>query len=943
MLAEVAQGSFDREARVRGMRTLKTDKSTLSVLLGAVAICLLALALVVPGASAAAPFSIEFDGTMTSDPAGDPATQAGSHPYEVGAMMTFAKDPDTGKLVQNPKDIDIELPAGLIGNPASAPRCVMSQTWAEISAIGTSEACAESTQVGVAAVEVLGAITLKIPIFNMVPPPNSPAMFVIQPLDVVPVTATVRPAEAPGQGGGLGGYGIDLHFRNVNQGIPVEAAGLTFWGNPADPRHDAERGACLIGSQGFGPMPAEPCHFQGPEKPFMTLPSTCTGEPLVTRAHVTSWADEDASAEYVTHDAAGAPYALEGCDELPFTGSVSTALESSAADSPSGLTVDLKVPQSNNTTGLGAAQLKKAAVTLPAGVSVNPSAASGLVGCSVAQFDQFGEGPSNCPANSKIGAVNIDTPLLDEPMTGSVYQARQDENPFGSLLAIYMVAEGSGVRLKLPGKVSADPLTGQLVTTFDENPQLPFTDLSLRFFSGPRAALATPRTCGTQATTAALTPWSGTADVGAESTVTVSSGPNGSACPASLGARLFGLGLEAGTASNAAAGYSPLTYKVSRPDGAQELSRIETVLPKGLLAKLAGVPECAEASAAAGTCGADSQIGSVKVGAGAGPTPFYVQDGRAYLTGPYAGAPLGLDFVVPAVAGPLDLGVVNVRAGLFIDPVTTQVTVKSDPLPTILQGIPLRLRSVEIGIDRQGFMVNPTSCDPTAVGSGVTSTEGALAQLSDRFQAAGCGALAFAPKLAMSVKGKTRRGAYPAFKAVLTPPPGQANLRRAAVSLPPTEFLENAHIRTVCTRAQYNAGPGGGAECPRASIYGKAKAWSPLLDRPLEGPVFLRSSEHKLPDLVASLDGQIHIDLDGRIDSPHKRIRNTFEMVPDAPVSRFVLEMQGGKKGLLVNNTELCKTTPKGTAVFTGQNGKQVTLNPVMKAECKGKKKAKKK
>jgi hypothetical protein len=915
------------------MRTLNTDKSTLSVLLGAVAICLLALALLAPGASAAVPFSIEFDGTMTSDPAGTPATQAGSHPYAVGAKMTFAKDPETGKLVQNPKEIDIELPAGLIGNPAAAPRCVMAKAWAPLQAIGSSEACGEATQVGVAAVSFVG-ITFHVPIFNMVPPPNSPAMFMFPPGDVVLVTATVRPAEAPGQVGGLGSYGIDLHLRSISQALPLEAADLTFWGNPADPRHDAERGACLLGSSGLGPMPSEPCEFQGTPQPFMSLPSSCTGEPLVTRAHVTSWANEKATAEFVTHDAAGNPYALEGCDKLPFAGSLSTALETTATDSPSGLTVDLKVPQNKNGLGLDTAHLKRATVTLPPGVSVDPSAANGLTSCSLAQFDQFSEGPADCPASSKIGVVEIDTPLLDEPMKGSIYLARQNENPFGSLLAIYLVAEEDGVRLKLAGKVSPDPDTGQLVTTFDDNPQMPFNDLQLRFFSGPRAAVATPTTCGTQATTAELAPWSMGPAVNPQGSLTVSSGPNGSACPASAGARPFGLGLEAGTISSDAGSFSPLIYKVSRPDGAQELSRIETALPKGVLAKLAGVPECADATAAAGACGAQSQVGTVQVGVGPGTNPYYVRTGRAYLTGPYAGAPLGLDFVVPAVAGPLDLGVVNVRAGVFIDPVTTQVSVKSDPLPRILKGIPLRIRSVQIGIDRQGFMVNPTSCNPSAMTSHVGSTEGAGADLSDRFQAAGCAGLGFAPKLKLSVKGRTARAAHPAFKAVLTPPPGQANISRAAVSLPPTEFLENAHIRTVCTRAQYNAGPGGGAECPKASIYGKAKAWTPLLDRPLEGWVFLRSSDHKLPDLVASLNGQIHIDLDGRIDSVHRRIRNTFEMVPDAPVSRFVLEMQGGKKGLLVNNTQLCKTTPRGTAVFTGQNGKRVTLHPVMKARC---------
>jgi hypothetical protein len=924
------------------MRTLKTEKSMLSVLLGAVAVSLLALALLAPGAGAADPFSLTgFDGTMTSDPAGDPATQAGSHPYAVGAHMSFAVD-SKNQPAQNPKEIDVELPVGLIGNPASAPRCKLEAL--TVPQIGSPEACPENTQVGVATVEVASSgftIPLKLPIWNMVPPPGSPAMFGFMVLvDPVTVTATVRPEEAPGQTGGLGSYGIDLHLKNISQGVPLAGSGLTFWGNPADPRHDAERGACLLAPYVGKPAPKEPCTFQGPARPFMTLPSTCTGEPLVTRTHVTSWLGEEDSAEFPTHDAAGNPYALEGCDKLPFAGDLSTALETSAADSPSGLTVDLQVPQNENTTGLATAHLKRAVVTLPPGVSVDPSAANGLTSCSVAQFDQFSEGPADCPASSKIGTVEIDTPLLDKPMDGSVYLARQNENPFGSLLAIYLVAEEAGVRLKLAGKVSPNPITGQLVTTFDDNPQLPFTDLKLRFFSGPRAALATPTTCGTQATSADLGPWSSGPVVGPEGALTISSGPNGSACPASAGARPFGLGLEAGTGSNAAGRFSPFAYKLTRPDGAQEMSRIEAELPKGVMAKLAGVPECADAAAAAGTCGAESQIGTVEVGAGAGTNPFYVRGGRAYLTGPYAGAPLGLDFVVPAVAGPIDLGLVNVRAGVFVDPTTAQVSVKSDPLPKILQGIPLRIRSVQIGVDRQGFMLNPTNCNAAAIGSSVGSTEGTVVRLSDRFQAAGCGDLAFKPKLALRLSGAPpRRGANPALRATVTPASGDANIGKAAVILPATELLEQAHIKTVCTRVQFGAG-----ECPAGSIYGHAKAWTPLLDRPLEGPVYLRSNggERKLPDLVADLNGQIHLVLVGYLDSVKRhgspRIRTRFLEVPDAPVSRFVLEMQRGKKSLLANTTNLCKAKPRAEADLRGQNGKNSETRPLVKVSgCGGK------
>jgi hypothetical protein len=900
-------------------------RKTMSRLTCALVACGLLFAVLAP--SAFAEFGIKsFDGEVTAGPGGEPDTQAGSHPFEVSTEIIFNSKEHEGTQVPdgNIKDVDVELPAGLIGDPSATPRCPVSKFIHELGTPG----CPEDTQVGTTTIFTNGQ-KLTFPVYNLVPTKGLPAMFgFVVLVDPVIATASVRPAEA----GGTQGYGLDIHLSNISQGLPLSGTALSFWGNPSDPRHNEERGACLEAKSGLATAPAGGCPYGSEPRPFMTLPTSCTG-PQTTKLHVTSWQGGEDTAAFTTHDESGALLGADGCDLVPFEPSITTSLDSGAADSPSGLAVNVHIPQNTNPEGLASANLKSTAVTLPAGISINPSTANGLVGCSIAQFDQFSETPSSCPQNSKIGTVAIDTPLLPEAIEGGIYLARQTENPFGSLIAIYLAGEADGVQVKLPGKIELDPSTGRLVTTFDNTPQVPFSDFKLHFFSGPSAVLATPVVCGTQPTTASLTSWSGGAPVGAGSSVTVNSSPTGS-CVSNANQRPFGISLEAGTQSSAAATHSPFTLQVNRPDGNQELAGIDATLPKGLLAALKGTPECAAADAAAGTCGAASQIGTVTVGAGAGTSPFYVRTGRAYLTGPYKGAPIGLDFVVPAVAGPLDLGMVNVRAAAFVDPETAQVTVKSDELPHILDGIPLRIRSVRIEVSKSGFMLNPTSCDPTAVTSHVTSTEGATADLSDRFQAAGCNQLGFKPTVAPKLLGgrkATKRRAHPQLQVTVKEPAGQANLSAVSFSVPKKILLDQSHIKTVCTRVQFAA-----QNCPAASVYGTATVTTPLLDKPLQGPVYLRSSNNKLPDLVVDLKGQINIVLDGRIDNKGGGIRTVFSSVPDAPISTFTLKMKGGKRGLLVNSVDLCKQPAKAVVKTTGQNGAVHNFNPALTTACGG-------
>jgi hypothetical protein len=454
--------------------------------------------------------------------------------------------------------------------------------------------------------------------------------------------------------------------------------------------------------------------------------------------------------------------------------------------------------------------------------------------------------------------------------------------------------------------------------------------------------LSNPRTCGKKTTTATLSSYSGQTVVSTDS-FDISRDGNGAPCPG-YG---FNPTLTAGTDSPVSGGFSAFDLRLQRTDSDSEFRSLSSLsLPPGLSASLRGTTYCPDSALdgadtsknpghtgaqelAAPSCPASSRIGSATVGAGAGPDPFYVTSGKAYLAGPYKGAPLSLAVSVPAVAGPFDLGNVIVRSALFVDPSDASLRAVSDPFPTILDGIPLQIKDIRLSVDRPHFMLNPTNCNQMSIDGTVLSTENQSANVHSRFQVGECAALGFKPKLALRLKGGTKRSDHPKFQATLRARPGDANIDRVSVALPHSEFLDQAHIGTVCTRPQFAAG-----KCPAASVYGYARAITPLLDKPLEGPVYLRSSDNKLPDLVADLNGQIHIVLDGRIDTVNGGIRNTFDVVPDAPVTKFTLNMKGGKKGLLVNSTNICKSVSRATVKVKGQNGANANQDPQLKNDC---------
>ena len=553
----------------------------------------------------------------------------------------------------------------------------------------------------------------------------------------------------------------------------------------------------------------------------------------------------------------------------------------------------------------------------------------------------YDDAAPKCPDSSKVATGQIVTPVLKDPLNASLFMAKQSENPFGTIFAGYLLARGQGVTLKVPARFDVDGATGQVTATFDNAPQQPISTLELHFKGGNRGLITTPRQCGTYQTSYQLTPWSGTAPVEGTSSFTIDQ---------NCGDKPFAPGFRAGSSSPLAGSFTEFVTHVTRETGSPALTGIGVDLPPGVTAKLAGVPYCPESAlasvpAAAGTgagqlsapsCPAASQIGRVVAGTGSG-APFFVDTGKVYLAGPYKGAPLSLAVVVPAIAGPFDLGNVAVRVAVRLDRPTAQVHAVSDPLPTMLQGVPLELRDVRVLLDRQGFMLNPTSCEPSAATGKIEGAGGVSSQVSSRFQVGECAALGFKPRIALRLKGGTKRSANPALTVTLRPRPGDANLSGVSVAFPRSEFLDQSHIRTVCTRVQFAAD-----QCPARSVYGSVTAWTPLLDKPLQGNVILRSSDNKLPDLVTDLRGPaeqpIMLEAAGRIDSIRGGMRSTFELMPDAPITRVVLKMQGGRKGLLENSRNICAKAYRATVGFTAHNGRTHSMRPKLQVRCKGKK-----
>jgi len=852
-------------------------------------------------------------------------SQAGGHPdLDIRFTVGTRVDPFIPEscYCNSIKDARVEFPTGFIGNPHSTPQCTAAQF--------TLLQCPIDSQVGVVDFGVVNqdaccVVVLEQPLYNLVPEPGQAGLMAFKTAIIgIPVYTVLS-----GRTGS--DYGLDAEVKGIPQYLPLHDFHQAVWGVPASPVHDALR--MRLNSLGIS-EPNNPSN--SPEKPYLSNPTSCVGP--ANTIFTTDAYDRG------VHTATYPWSATVGCDQLNFNPSQSALPTTEAADSASGLDVDLKVPQSDSPNTPSDSEIKGAIVRFPIGLSINSSAAEGKTSCSDAEAHFGRDDEAQCPEFAKVGTSVIDSWALPAPISGGIYLG---EPKTGNRYRVIVTADGFGTHVKFSGSTKLDPQTGALTAVFEDLPQSPLTEFKLHFFGSERGLFATPTGCGTYKVDSEFEPWAnGLPNQTSTQFFKITSGPNGQPCPGA--SRSFNPSFRAAGQSNGAGSHSPLSVYITRQDGDQTLSTIGVHTPKGFTATLKGIPYCPdsalkaiEGSSYSGIselnnpkCPAASQVGTSWAGAGAGSKPFYAP-GKVYLTGPYKGAPLSFTVITPAVSGPYDLGNVVNRVAVNVDPTTAEVTANSDPLPQIIEGIPLRVKSVLINLDRKDFTLNPTSCNPFKITGILTGDQGAKAEPSSHFQVANCDTLGYEPKLTTVLTGGTKRGGHPALKATLTQDPnGEANTAKAVVALPHSEFLDNEHIKTICTRVQFAAD-----KCPANSIYGHARAITPLLDSPVEGPVYLRSSSNLLPDLVAALKGPasqpIEVDLVGKIDSFNEGIRTTFESVPDTPVEKFVLTMQGGKKGLLVNSTNICKGTHRVQAKLTGQNGASANQNPELQAPCK--------
>jgi hypothetical protein len=885
---------------------------------------------------------------------GGAETLSGSHPYALTVGVAFDASGSPPRPEGEPRSLRIELAPGMVVNPAVVPACGLEDFHKPRSspyeASRSGESCPAYAQVGTVEVHSgagAGAVR-RFGLFELPAAPGAVAQLGFAPFGQ-PVAFALRLRDE------AGGHGISLEADEVPAGLQISELDLSLWGTPWAASHDGERGECL--NEAEPAFPWAKCSVGPPaqKRPlaYLTMPATC-GAPLVFAAAARSWtAPGEASAAY-------AGPGMQRCGELRFEPVVTGQLTDRAASSPSGFQLNLLANEEGLTDPAKRVQTqpRRAVVELPEGVTVNPSVGAGLGVCTPDQYAaETATSPpgAGCPSTSKIGDFAASTPLLAEEINGAIYLAQPFQNPSGSLLAVYLVARaahGGGALLKVAGAIAADSGTGRLTATFDELPQLPYGSLRVNLRSGQRAPLVTPPSCGPARSAIELTPWSGGGlTVHAVSDWQIERGAGGGACPA--GPPGFAPGAVAGALNSAGGAYTPYFVHLSRADTEQEITSYSLVLPEGITGRIAGVATCSDAaiSAARGrlgqderaspSCPAESRLGRTLTGYGVGAALTY-SEGAVYLAGPYHGAPLSVVTIDPATVGPFDLGTIVIRSAFEVDPRTAQLRIDSagsDPIPHIIDGFPLHLRDIRVYMDRPDFTRNPTGCEPsrlesTLTGSGLRygdSSDDTTATASSFFQLLSCRELGFRPKLGLRLRGGHRRGAYPALRAVFAARPGDANLQRIAVTMPHSEFLAQNHIRKVCTRERFDAG-----NCPKGSIYGRAVAHTPLLDQPLRGPVLLRSSPHKLPDLVADLhSGAVRIVLAGRIGPAKHGIRTFFGGLPDAPIERFVLQMRGGRHGLLVNSTDICIRPPRATVKALGQNNRGRVFTTKLRGQCK--------
>jgi hypothetical protein len=993
----------------------------------AIAVLLASVLFVAP--AMAKEFGVETFAFSARNQDGTPDVQAGSHPYALNTTIVLDEPgPTTGNL----KDVKVELPPGLVGNPDATPKCTYQEFIRQIKGGAEAGACPNETAVGLATfyaqkpTERGEALASSSAVYNLVPPAGVAAEFGYVGLETVPILLeeSVRTGKD---------YGVTTTVPNISEKQNTYASKVTIWGTPQSAAHNPWRGECVRSSGGQGaplttgltglregedelegPLSVYPgseigtpestgvCETHAPQTPLLTMPTSC-GQPLTASVSVDSWQEPGnfVGAEKTRTKSASLPE-LAGCEKLDFSPTIEVKPDGTAGSTPTGLNVNLHVPQeaTENPVGDGEADVKTTTVALPAGMQLNPSAADGLEACTGNPSDQPGTagneigftgsqeldpsaepgvqtpqftsrlpgsvpaedagekeglqpGKNFCPNASKIATVRIKTPLLEGELKGSVYLAAPqnftfagaaEENPFKSLVAMYLVAEeeATGTLVKLPGEVSLDQGTGQITTTFKNTPQLPFDELELEFYGTDRAPLATPAQCGTYDPATTLQPWGGEAKA-PPSGFDIDSGSNGSACPG--GSLPFSPSLASGTTNNNAGAFSALTTTLSREDGQQSIQQVTLHYPPGVSGILAGIPLCGEAEANAGTCSAASEIGETIVSVGEGNDPFSETGGKVYLTGPYHGAPFGLSIVNPAKAGPFDLEEgrpVVVRAKIEVNPSTAALTVttntpgEGNAIPHILDGIPLQIKHVNVNVTRKGFTFNPTSCNPTSVTGAVASAEGASSPVSDPFQVTNCQALKFTPKFSVSTSGKTSKALGAGLTAKVTEPTGalgtQANITRVKVDLPKQLPSQLKTLQKACPAKTFEEGFEQCLKQFKHSKVGEAVVYTPILPVPLKGPaIFVSHGGEAFPSLTIVLQGYgVTVDLVGSTFIHGGITSTTFKTVPDVPFTSFELNLPQGEFAALASNLpekdkgNLCGQNLKMPTEFLAQNGTKI-------------------
>jgi hypothetical protein len=884
---------------------------------------------------AATPYGIEKFNVGVENESGSPAAQAGEHPFQMTTTLDFNQviehlgtSEETFVRRSTPaltKDVRVTLPRGLIGNPNAVEQCSSIDFSAQIN---LRNACGPDSAVGVAVVTLnepknAGLTTRSVPVFNVVPAPGEPARLGFF---VVKVFVTLDTSVRTGKD-----YAVVASVSNATTIGDVLATKVTIWGNPSDPSHDESRGwGCL--ESGFAAN-GEPCTAPATRGtvPFLSMPTLCS-EGLHSEVEADSWSEPG---NFGTPTPSDSP-ALEGCGLLHFDPSIEVFPDTQAASSPTGLNVSVKLPQEST---LSASQLaegdaKATTLALPQGMQLNPGASDGLLACSWAQFgpaehateanqtnnEQFSPASPGCVDQTKVGTVKIKTPLLAHELEGSAFLGEQGANPFQPPLVLYLVAQDpvSGVLVKLAGHVTPDPTTGQLVSVFENTPPLPFESLDVHFLSGPRASVATPDLCGSYETTSSFVPWSG-GEAKPSASFAITSGPGGGACPGNP--LPFSPGFAAGSLNTEAGAYTPFSVTIDKPDGNQALEHLTMHLPTGLAAKLASVTPCLEPQAASNTCGADSLIGHATEEAGLGGNPITLT-APVYFTGPYKGSPFGLSVVTHAQAGPFDLGLITVRSKIDVDPYTAAVTITSDPLPTIVKGVPVQLKHLNVMVDEHspGFQFNPTNCNPLRIDATLTGSQGTNANVGSGFQVRDCAKLPFKPTFTASTQAKTSKLGGASLTVKVTSGPGQANIGKTRLALPIQLPSRLTTIQKACVDKVFAANP---ASCPEGSNIGTATIHTPVFKNPLSGPAFLVSHGNAaFPDVEFVLQGEgVTIILDGQTDIKKGITTSTFNSLPDAPVTSFETVLPQGPHSALAANGNLCAKPLKMPTILTGQNG----------------------